>query len=275
METRIITIYVICDEVLKALDIQDDPQARMSNSEVVTFGILASYLFGGNHRKARWFSCRMGYFPVILSESRLCRRLHQIPMHAWMAIFYFLAAIFKEENATRQFAVDSFPVASCQKCRIDRRQLFQGKQFLGWSASKRKYFCGIRVHMLVSAVGAPVEVQFRPAAENDISVLWKLALDLPEGSCIYGDGAYACHQLEDILAQDEGIQLLAKRSSAHRNRLHSQEQEKEISSRRQIVETSFSCITDLLPRYIHARTEQGFLIRVLCAVLAYSMTQFA
>lgn len=45
----------------------------------------------------------------------------------------------------------------------------------------------------------------------------------------------------------------------------------EISSRRQIVETAFSCITSFLPRYIKVRTEQGFKIRVMAAVLAYSM----
>ena len=52
METRIIITYVICDEVLKALKIVDDPQSLMSQAEVVTFAILASYHFAGNHKKA-------------------------------------------------------------------------------------------------------------------------------------------------------------------------------------------------------------------------------
>ena len=47
---------------------------------------------------------------------------------------------------------------------------------------------------------------------------------------------------------------------------------KEISSRRQIVETAFSCITSLLPRYIKAHTEQGFLIRIMAAILSYCMS---
>jgi IS5 family transposase len=275
METRIITTYVVCDEVLKALELYDDNQALMSNAEVVTFGILASYLFGGNHDKARWFCKKMRYFPNILSKSRLNRRIHRIPMHVWMAIFHFLAQVFQKANSSVEFAVDSFPVASCQKCRIDKRKLFRRDGFLGWSASKRKYFCGIKVHMVVTAEGSPVEMQFHPASENDLSVLWKLDLNLPTGSRLYADGAYTCHELEDLLLEDEGVSLLAKRSKTHKKRLRCREQEKLISSRRQIVETAFSCITDLLPRYIHAVTERGFLLRVLCAILAYSMTHFA
>lgn len=275
METRAIITSVICDEVLKALRVVDDPQSLMSHSEVVTFAILASHDFGGNHRKARWFCKEMGYFPTMLSESRLNRRIHKIPLRAWMAIFYFLANIFKEDALSQEFAVDSFPVNSCQKCRIDRRKLFRSSNFLGWSASKKKYFCGIRVYMIVSSSGAPVEVQFRAANENDQSVLWSFNLDLPPGSSLYADGAYACHELEDILFEDEEIFLLAKRSSSHKTRLRSLEEERQISSRRQIVETTFSCITNLLPRYIHARTEKGFLLRVLCTVLAYSLTHLA
>lgn len=275
METRMIVAYVVCDEVLKSLKVVDDPQSLMSQSEVVTFAIFASYHFGGNHKKARWFSKKMGYFPTILSESRLNRRIHKIPLEAWMSVFYFLAKIFKEDAYGQEFAVDSFPVNSCQKCRIDRRKLFPVKSFLGWSASKKKYFCGIRIHMIVNSKGAPVEVQFRPAAQSDLNVLWQFDLDLPTNSILYADGAYTCHELEDLLLEDEDIILLAKRSSSHKNRLRGLEEERQISSRRQIVETSFSCITDLLPRYIRARTEKGFLLRVLCAILAYSLTLFA
>ena len=40
LDTQAILIYVICDEVLKILKIKDDPQALMTNAEVMTFCIL-------------------------------------------------------------------------------------------------------------------------------------------------------------------------------------------------------------------------------------------
>ena len=50
MDTTVIAIYVVCDEVLKMLEIKDDLQTLMSTSEVVAFTIMSSRLFSGNHR---------------------------------------------------------------------------------------------------------------------------------------------------------------------------------------------------------------------------------
>ncbi len=98
-----------------------------------------------------------------------------------------------------------------------------------------------------------------------------MELDIPQDATIYADGAYNCFDLEDIL-KDEGIRLLAKRGVRAKQRLRTQAEEKQLSSRRQIVETAFSSLSSLLPRYIKARTEAGFLIKVMCSVLAYSVS---
>ena len=99
-----------------------------------------------------------------------------------------------------------------------------------------------------------------------------MALDIPSCSYLYADGAYNCFDLEDVLL-DEQIILLAKRGSKAKNRIRSKEKEREISSKRQIIETVFSQITSYLPRTMKVRTEKGFIIRVFCSVLAYSMSQ--
>ncbi len=138
-EIHAIITYVVCDEVLKALQLKDDPQSQMSNAEVMTFCILAARLHSGNHNLTRWSCKNAGYFPKILSKSRLNRRSRQIPMSAWMAVFRFCSLIFKQST---EYAVDSFPVPVCQKSRIDRRKLFRGDEYLGFAASKKSYFCG-------------------------------------------------------------------------------------------------------------------------------------
>ena len=98
-----------------------------------------------------------------------------------------------------------------------------------------------------------------------------MELDIPLDSQLYADGAYNCFDLEDIL-QEERITLLAKRGSRAKQRLRTSCEEKEISSRRQIIETAFSCITNLFPRNIKVRTEAGFLIKIFCSILAYSVS---
>ena len=165
--------------------------------------------------------------------------------------------------------VDSFPVSWCQKNRIDKRKFFLERRYLGYAASKKRYFCGIKVHMVVTGDGKPVEMLFEPGSKSDVNVLWKMELDIPFDSIIYADGAYNCFDLEDIL-QEERITLLAKRGSKAKQRIRTGSEEKEISSRRQIIETAFSSITGLLPRNMKVRTKAGFLIKIICTILAYS-----
>ncbi len=272
METYATTVYVISQEILKILGITDNPQSLMTNAEIMTFAILSAKYFSSNHKMTRYICRRLRLFKVILSNSRMNRRIHQIPWNCWHALFRFLALFFKETAGDNIFAVDSFPVACCQKNRIDKRKFFLKREYLGYAASKKRYFCGIKVHMVVTSDGKPVEIHFMPGAESDLNVLWKMELDIPIGSELYADGAYNCFDLEDVL-EEEGIKLLTKRGDSAKNRLRSVFEEKLISSRRQIVETVFSCITGLFPKNLKVRTEAGFMIKVFCSVLAYSISQ--
>lgn len=274
METQAITIFVVCDDILKAIQFYDDEQCQMTTSEVITFAIIAAKDFSGNHQLARHYLKRLGLFSRILSNSRLNRRIRRVPWAIWEAIFRFLSYLFTNANTEKVFAVDSFPIFSCQKSRIDKRKLFKDQKYLGFAASKKKYFCGVKVHMIVTQSGHPVECLIKPGSLNDISVLWEMELELPSQSILYADGAYTCFDLEDLLKEDEHIHLLAKRGCKIRKRVRNPSKEKEISGKRQIVESAFSCITRMLPRTFQVRTEQGFLLRVYCAVLAYSLSFF-
>jgi len=98
-----------------------------------------------------------------------------------------------------------------------------------------------------------------------------MELDIPNEAILYADGGYNCFDLEDVL-KDEGIQLLAKRGSKAKNRIRSPIEEKLISSKRQIVETAFSAIVSQFPRYIKSRTEIGFLLKIFCFILSYSIS---
>ena len=124
------TVDVISDEVLRVLGVKDDIQSQMSNAEIITFTIIAAKYFAGNFKIARYRCMVRGLFPTILSHSRLNRRIHNIPWFCWNAIFRFLALIFKKTTKEHGFAVDSFPVFSCQKNRIDKKEhIFREKLF--------------------------------------------------------------------------------------------------------------------------------------------------
>ena len=269
MEMYATVVYVIADEVLRILKVNDDPQSKMSNAEIITFAIFSAKFFSGNFRMGRYMCKRLGLFPHLLSNSRINRRIHKIPWNCWDAVFRFLSFLAVKSTETIYFAVDSFPVSYCQKNRIDKRKGFLDHKYIGFAASKKRYFCGIKVHMIVTNQGRPVEMHFKPGSESDLNVLWQMELEIPEHSVLYADGAYNCFDLEDILLE-ENIRLLAKRGSKGKNRVRPVTEERIISSKRQIVETAFNSITTLFPRNIKARTEKGFLTKILCFIIAYN-----
>jgi hypothetical protein len=49
MLNKVVVIYAIVDDLLKAVGHQEDRRSQMSDSEVMTVGIVSAMFFGGNH----------------------------------------------------------------------------------------------------------------------------------------------------------------------------------------------------------------------------------
>jgi len=124
MDDTITTIYCVCEELLKAMGLRDDPQARMTTAEVMTVALVASAFFGGNVEKSRLFLSEHGYMERMLSKSRLNRRLHAIDADLWRALFGVLAELFKELSDDGACVVDSLPIAVCDNIRIKRCRIY-------------------------------------------------------------------------------------------------------------------------------------------------------
>jgi len=270
MQDKIITIYCLCADFLIVYGQKDDPQATMSTAEVMTTVLVATWFFSGNQEYARLFLKEHGYMPTMLSKSRLNRRLHQIPDTLWQALFALLAAIHKQTNTEQDYIVDSCPVAVCDNIRIRRCKIYQNEEHRGYCASKRRYFYGLKAHLLVTATGKPVEVVLTPGATADMPGLRSLFLDLPEGADLYGDKGYTDYEWEDLLLALGNIELTAARKK-NSKRPHAGHIGYLCQVIRKRVETTFSQITAHLARSIHAVTPRGFELKVFLTILAYSI----
>jgi hypothetical protein len=273
MDDTITTTYYLCDEFLKAIGHHDDPQVRLSTAEVMSVALVAAAFFGGNIEKSRSFLDEYGYIEKAISKSRFNRRLHTIDPSLWRTLFDLLAEVFKHNNATASYVVDSLPVAVCDNIRIRRCKLYPteeyGKAFRGYIASKRRYFYGLRVHLVVSAKGEPVEFSLAAASEADISVFKEMSLELPEGSIICADKGYTDYHYEDFL-EEVGLHLKAQRKKNSKRPMPAWEEflGKPI---RQYIETVFSKLSALFSRKIHAVTPRGFELKIVYFLLAFSI----
>ena len=103
METELIVTYVVCDEIVKKLEIKEDVQTKMTTAEVMTTAIVATGHYFGNIERARIALKNSGDIPDMLSKSQLNRRLHHIKQSVWLTVLETLAIEFKKHNLDREF----------------------------------------------------------------------------------------------------------------------------------------------------------------------------
>jgi hypothetical protein len=267
MVTKTVAIYVFFDDILKSMDYKEPENRKTTDAEIITVVLIAAGYFAGNLEKAIRFVRCTGLMPNILGKSRFNRRLHQIG-ELLSTLFFYTGEAVKTLNLDSTYCIDSFPVSVCQNIRIANSRIVKGEEYRGYCASKRCYFYGFKVHMIVTSDGMPVEFSFTTGKIHDIEGMKQLPVNLPEGSELLADSAYTDYLLEDMLA-DNHIRLLAARMS-NSKRPHDPCLEYLISIGRKRVETAFSDIAKLLPKTIHAVTAVGFLIKIMAFIWAYT-----
>jgi hypothetical protein len=268
MDTQIIFVYCLCDDLLKALGHREDPQCQVPDAEILTTALVAALDFGGCFKRAHRFLHEAGYLPYQLSASRFVRRLHRCEPFV-MPLFHVLANLGHQSNTERLYIIDSFPLPVCDNIRIRRCRRYQGEAWRGYQASKRRYFYGLKIHLMVTAQGQPVEFFLTPGADSDAKALKQYAFDLPAQATITGDKADNDYHYEDLL-EEAGLHLLPLRKK-NSKRPHEPALTYLMSSARHAVETTGSLIERLLPKHIHSVTAAGFELKTAFFILACSL----
>jgi Transposase DDE domain len=269
MDDKIIATYCLCDDLLKAIRHQEHQQSQMNDAEVMTTALTAALFFRGNHESARAMLKQYGYVPHMLSKSRFSRRLHRLT-ETFVILFTLLGQTWKMLNTNSIYVIDSLPIAVCDNIRIRRSKIYTDEKFRGYQASKKRYFYGLKIHLLVTQAGQPVECFLTHGGFGDVDALKYYAYELPDGSIIYADKAYNDYEIEDLLKEVDHMKLIPMRKKNSKRALPP-----EVSFvqhyYRKMVETAGSLIEQLLPKSIHAVTSQGFELKVALFVIASSL----
>jgi Transposase DDE domain len=163
MDEKILAIYCLCADLLQALGPAEDPQQQMSDAEVMTTALVAMLFFRGNFEAARALLSTPRYMPHLRSRRRLNRRLHRLA-DLFVMRFDLIGYTWKQLNTESVYVIDSFPIPVCDNYRIPRVKLYHHKEYRGYIASKQRYFYGLKVHLLVTKDGQPVECFLAPGS---------------------------------------------------------------------------------------------------------------
>ena len=266
-EPEIITYFCIIDDVLKSMGIKDDPQEKVSNSEVLTMGVIAHISFAGNYKQTLEM-LKEGFkhlFPYVPSLSRFSRRMHKLKPYLQLTI-QRLGLMTKKP---KRFIIDSKPIKVCENIRISRAKVLKGEQYRGYIPSKREYFYGYKLHALIDEMGLFREVYLLEGRLHDLEGMCAMSFYGAEGSEVIGDRAYTNYGFEDEL-KEEGIKLNPVRR-ANESRYEGQWLEYFKKSFRRLIETAFSVVYRFLGLRPYAPTKEGIVLKVFMAVLAFNL----
>lgn len=266
-----IAIYVILDDMLQAIHHQEDGQRRVNDALVLTTALIAAWYFGGNWTSALGYM-RSHHCSCMLGSSRFNRRLHHVALLAEYC-FRLLGWLFKQTNTRQRYILDTFPVNICHNIRISRSKLLQGEDYRGKNTSKREYFYGYKVALLIDERGCPTELAFLPGSYSDHSALKRLDFDLPQGSIVWQDSGFTDYVWEDFYQRYEHIEFATQRKKGSR-RGDSFIDAVAKKQNRKRVETKISQITARFPKKIHAVTIEGFQYKVFLTVMAFSLIKY-
>lgn len=269
MLNEITVVYGITDDLLKAICHQEDSRRIMSDSEVITASLTASLFFCGNHLLACKYLKEHGLMPNMLSKSRFNRRLHAIAPLIY-DLQQQLGMALKQINESTEYLLDSFPVSICDNIRIKKCRLIKSEDYRGYIASKKRYFYGIKIHLLSTKDGIPVEWAFIPGNANDVRGFNLLPFNLPPGSEVYADKAFNHYDVEDWLQEFEQIEMkvIRRKNSSRSDKPWTQYLKQ---NTRHFIETVFSQITNKFPKFIHAVTFEGLLLKVSSFIFGYTL----
>jgi hypothetical protein len=264
----VIAIYIFIDDVLKKIKHKDDKQVKVTDAEVITIALISALYFYGHQERAMDYFKSHKIFSNAIGKSRFNRRLHRLD-GLIEDLFLQLGNILKELNTSKEYMMDSFPVSVCHNIRISNcRLLPKDEAFRGKCVSKREYFYGIKIQMIATQNGVPVEYCFVPGCYSDAKGMHSLPYDLPENSRNICDSAYTNYVFEDILKDAWILHDSTRKSNSKRKEPPFVSFYK--NCKRKLIECVFSVITRMFPKKIHATTFKGFLLKLKLWILGYT-----
>lgn len=267
-ELFVVTVFVVFDDLVGALLVPPPQRRKMTPAEIMTVAVVAARYFNNNLERALIIMRQTGFIPKerCLSISRFNRQLHQ---HADF-LGFCLETLLEVARHAEAFIIDSMPLPVCKRKRGRRCRKVRGRDFYGYCAAKKEKFFGWRLHLICTPQGFPAAFEMLPGSYHDLTPIYDLTAELPEGASLYGDKAYNDAPAETLLA-DDGLRLIPIRKKNMEP--HSWSDAEALTQYRKGVETVNSQLESMGIARLRARTNEGFQIKVQASLIALWHTQ--
>lgn len=276
--TKIVEIFIACDDFLKGINEQIDsyclntfkaPQKRrkpkMNESEIMT--VIIYYHFSG-FRCFKWYYNKIirgvfsSYFPTALSYNRFVQLMPRVNLY----LTFFMAAC-RLSIPTEGNYIDSKKLIVSHNRRIQNHRVHKGVAARGKSSTG--WFFGFKLHLIINHLGEIVLFVLSPGnvADNNQDLL--LSISEKVKGFLFGDKGY----LTKIIAtlQENGLNLIARLRSNMRRKQNLTPEQKYYMKHRGLIETVFDILKHKLDiEHSRNRSTPNYFANVLGAIIAYT-----
>jgi IS5 family transposase len=257
----IVTVYVMIDDLLKAIQHHTDGRAGCSDAEILTVAIVAAQAFQNHHERTLCLMQRLGYIGQV-SVSRFNRRLHKL-----VEVLYHLGwRVGEAFQGGKIYIIDTCPLPVCKRVRASRCRKVKGRAFYGYCASRDEHYFGWQLHLVCSAEGIPVAFEMLPAKWDELVGVQDLLAGLPEGSVVVADKGYISQKDELLAWSCGGVRLVPRYRKNMRG--NSAEDTELLNTHRRQIEAVNSQLEKMGIQRLHASTNEGFAFKVLASLVA-------
>jgi hypothetical protein len=252
------------------------PEPRCSDSELLTMVVVGECCGWATETEllARW-SAYPDLFPVLPERSRFNRRRRQLA-YVLNAVRRTLLANFALA-LDRQCAIDSLPIPVMRFYRRPHSPATPDWQAaeaaIGYCASKREYFFGYKLHLLVTLNGVILDFALAGANVLDLPVGAGLLLDQHDLLAL-GDKAFVSAPVAAQLASEAAVRLVTIPRRNQRDQAGAVLAEPHRRLRAVIEMVNDQLVEQLAITRHHAHTFWGLCTRLYTKLTAHTLCQW-
>lgn len=267
-------VQILCKEARVDKRIRPGPQAEYPESFIITLLILKN-LFG--------FSSESSFLRYLENHHR--NIFARLPERSWFNRKAKKLVSMQNEihelllqklgtNRVKLRIVDTTPLPVVKLHRAGRCVSFERKTEVnyGYCASKKMYYYGKKLTLLVTPNGIPTSHLLTPANMHDLKALknnlTKIVEDIEE-KILIADKGYYDGDLETTLEREYHTHLVVPEKKRHQKK--NTEEEKRLLKKRSIVETINNQLQDHMNiDETRAKSNEGLLSRIQASILSFT-----
>lgn len=249
---------------------------KMSDLEIISLSMSAECL-GIDSENLLFSKIRKDYlnkFPNLIHRTRYNARRKRLK--EWIIhVADLMSEKLSDDNGI--YIVDSIPIPVCKICRaprstICRKPTDEVKAHHGMDSTIKQWFCGYRLHLIVSASGVYQEKRLMPANRHDLIFLKELSHTHLKNCMLVGDKAYRSVPLQLDLFESWEIDLSVPYKA---NQKDFKKYPHHLKVQRKRIETVFSqYCDDMMLKRNYAKSFMGIDSRINSKIAAMTFKQY-